>query len=79
MAEFGQTADPPIWFQYSDHLSLFVALDSLREGLFEVAGYGTQYSELVVPLFLYSMVVVILFTDGIGVIGERRFDQSELE
>lgn len=78
VGELEQTADPPIWFQYSDHVSPFVALDTLREGLFEVAGYGTQHTELVVPLFLYSMAAVIVFAGGIFMIGEKRFDQSDL-
>jgi ABC-type transport system involved in multi-copper enzyme maturation permease subunit len=78
VGEFAQTADPPVWFQYTDHLSPFVAIDTLREGLFEATGYGTQHTELVMSLFLYSMAVAILFAGGIFVIGERRFDRSDL-
>ncbi|NEU57012.1 ABC transporter permease [Halorussus sp. MSC15.2] len=76
--EFAQAANPPMWFQYADHLSPFVALDTIREGLFEATGYGTQHTDLVVPLFSYSIVVLILFAGGIFVIGERRFDRSDL-
>lgn len=74
---FVLAADQPMWFQYADHLSPFVALDAVREGVFEMAGYGTQQTELILPLFLYSVTVVVLFAAGVFVTGARRFDRSD--
>lgn len=76
--EFVRTADPPMWFQYADHLSPFVALETVQEGVFEVTGYGTQQTELILPLFLYSAAVVVLFAGGVFVAGERQFNRSDL-
>jgi ABC-type transport system involved in multi-copper enzyme maturation permease subunit len=75
---FVRVADPPTWFQYTDHLSPFVALGTVREGLFELAGYGTAQTALTVPLFLYSVVVLLVFAGAALVIGERRFDRVDL-
>ena len=76
--EFARTPNPPAWFRYSDHLNPFVALDTIREGLFEATGYGTPHTDLVLPLFLYSVAVSVLLAAGIVVFGERRFDRSDL-
>jgi hypothetical protein len=77
--QFVQAANPPAWFQYSDHLSPFVAIETIRDGLFEVTGYGTQHTDLIVPIFLYSVAVSALFAGGTLVIVKRRFDRSDLE
>ena len=76
--EFVQAANPPAWFQYSDHLNPFVALGTIREGLFEATGYGTRHTDLIVPLFLYSVVISVLFAGVIFVIGGRRFYRCDL-
>lgn len=76
--QFVQSASPPVWFQYYDHLSPFVAIETIREGLFEVTGYGTQHTDLIVPLFLYSVAVSALFAGGILVIGKRKFGRRDL-
>jgi len=71
-------ADPPTWLQYSDNLNPFVALETLQDGLFELAGYGTPHTELVVPRVLYSLGVVLVFAGAAFAIGTRRFDRSDL-
>ena len=76
--EFVHAANPPTWFRYVDNLSLFSALDTIREGLFEATGYGTQHTDLIVPLFLYSAGVALLFAVAILVVGAERFDRSDL-
>lgn len=76
--DFTQAADPPAWFQYTDHLSPFVALETVREGLYELAGHGTQQTELLLPLFLYSVGVILVFAVAVFVIGGRRFVRRDL-
>lgn len=71
-------ADAPAWFRYPDHLNPFVALGTVREGLLELTGYGTDFTTLVVPLFLYSGAVLLAFPSVAVLIGARRFDDCEL-
>jgi ABC-type transport system involved in multi-copper enzyme maturation permease subunit len=76
--DYATAADSPAWFTYLDHLNPFVALDTLRDGFFMATGYGTRYTDATLPLFVYSVAVLLLFVVGALTIGTRRFGQSTL-
>jgi ABC-2 type transport system permease protein len=75
--EFVSAVDRPAWFRYADHLTPFVAFSTVREGLLEATGYGTQFTELVVPLFLYSAGILVLFVALTVFLGTRRFERVD--
>lgn len=77
-AELVQAANPPMWFRYIDNLNPFIALETIRGGLYEATGYGTEFTNLIVPLFMYSLLVSVLFAAVILIAGARRFDRSDL-
>lgn len=77
--DFVQAADGgPLWFRYVDHLNPFVALDSVRTGLFVAAGHGLPHADVTAPLFVYSVAVALLFGAASLYLGQRRFDRAEL-
>jgi ABC-type transport system involved in multi-copper enzyme maturation permease subunit len=68
----------PLWFRYIDHLNPFVALDTIREGLLIVAGYGTEFADATAPLVCYSLLVVALFAGAPVFVGYRQFERADL-
>lgn len=71
--------DSPAWFRYLDHLNPFVAIDTVRAGLFQAAGYGARHTETTVPLVLYSLAVLFAFAAVALAVGARRFDRCDLD
>jgi ABC-type transport system involved in multi-copper enzyme maturation permease subunit len=76
--DYTTVADPPAWFSYLDHLNPFVALNTVREGLFVATGYGTSHADVALPLFVYSVAVLLLFAVAALTVGQRRFDRRDL-
>lgn len=76
--DYATAADPPAWFGYLDHLNPFVALDTVREGLFVGTGYGTRHADVALALFVYSIAVLVLFAVAALTVGARRFDRYDL-
>lgn len=67
----------PLWYRYSDHLNPFVALRTVENGLFTVAGVGTGRS-VDALLIAYSVLVCLLFATIPVYVGYRRFGRSNL-
>lgn len=76
--EFVQSVNSPMWFRYLDNLNPFIALETVRGGLYEVTGYGTEFTELNVMLFVYSLLVLISFAAVVLGLCVRRFNHSDL-
>ena len=68
----------PSWFWVTDHLNPFVALQTVREGLFVAVGRGTEFTNAPPPVFLLSVVVCLLFVAVPLYVGYRRFDRADL-
>lgn len=75
---YATDADPPMWFRYTDHLNPFVALETIREGVFTVTGYSTRYADVSLPLIVYSCCVVGLFATVAVAVGARQFSRADL-
>jgi len=68
----------PAWFRYPDHLSPFVALDRVHEGLFAAVGHAQPHMHAPPPLVLYSVAVLAAFATVPVWLGYRRFDRADL-
>lgn len=71
-------ADAPVWFTYSDHLNPLIALQTIRDGAFILAGHGTEFMTVTPLLVVFSIVISVLFATGPLLVGYRRFERTDL-